>query len=116
MNQEPQPRDPLRCFTFAGRLLFLATLLVGGGLFAWVVLYGKDRVPPGSYPVALILIPVVIGVAIFFVVVELVLRLFGIRVWAETKDADVQPGAAPKGGPAAPSENSGDGEGPPSVS
>ena len=116
MNQEPQPRDPLRCFTFAGRLLFLATLLVGGGLFAWVVLYGKDRVPTGSYPVALILIPVVIGVAIFFVVIEVVLRLFGLRVWAEAKGTDVQPGAPPNGGPATPSASSGGGEGPPSAS
>src|ERR1039458_706452 len=92
MNQEPRPRDPLRFFTFAGRLLFLVTLLLGVGLFAWVVLYGGERVPTGSYPVAFVLIPVVIGAALFFVVVELVLRLFGIPVWAVKNDAGVQQG------------------------
>jgi hypothetical protein len=90
--------------------LFLVTLLVGGGLFAGVILYGKDRVPTGSYPLAFVLIPVLIGVAIFFVVVELVLRLFGIRVWAETKDS------ARNGGPGTPPSDSGAGHGPPSVS
>jgi hypothetical protein len=115
MNQEPRPRDPLRFFTFAGRLLFLVTLLVSGGLFAWVVLYGGDRVPTGSYPVAFVLIPVVIGAAVFFVVAELVLRLFGIRVWAAKSDA-VQPAASPNGGPAEPPGNSEAGGGPPSVS
>ena len=116
MNQEPQPRDPLRFFTFAGRLLFLVTLLVSGGLFAWVVLYGGERVPTGSYPVALILIPVVIGAAIFFVVAELVLRLFGIPVWAAKNDAGVQQGAPPNGGPGTPPSDPGVGKGPPSVS
>jgi len=116
MNEEPQRRDPLRCFTFPGRLLFLATVFVGMGLFAWVVLYGKDHVPTGRYPVALILIPVVIGVAIFFVVVELVLRLFGIRVWSEAKGIDVQPDATPNGGLVAPSAKARGGEGAPPVS
>jgi hypothetical protein len=116
MNQEPRPRDPLRFFTFAGRLLFLVTVLVSGGLFAWVVLYGAERVPTGSYPIALILIPVVIGAAISFVVAELVLRPFGIPVWAVKNDTGVQQGAAPNGGPATPPSDAGVGRGPPSVS
>jgi len=117
MNQEPRPRDPLRFFTLAGRLLFLVTLLVSGGLFAWVVLYGGERVPTGRYPVALILIPVVIGAAIFFVVTELVLRRLGIPVWAVKNDAGVQRGAPPpNGGPGTPPSDPGVGQGPPSVS
>lgn len=114
MNQEPRPRDPLRFFTFAGRLLFLVTLLLGVGLFAWVVLYGGERVPTGSYLVAFVLIPVVIGAALFFVVVELVLRLFGIPVWAVKNDAGVQQGAPSIGGPGTPPSDQGVGQGPPS--
>jgi hypothetical protein len=115
MNQAPGSQDPLRFFTFAGRLLFLVTLVVGGGLFAWVVLYGKDRVPTGSYPVAFILIPVVIGAAIFFLIAQMVLRLFGIRVWAEDNGADAKQGAPPNDGPGASLGDPRRGQGSPSV-
>jgi hypothetical protein len=115
MNQEPRPKDPLRAFTLVGRLLVLVTLLLGGGLFAWIVLYAKDRMPDGGYPIAFILIPVVIGAAIFFVLAELFLRLFGIRVWSATDDPGPQ-GTPPNGGPTTLSGN-GVGSGrPPSVS
>ena len=114
MNHEPsRPQDPLRFFTFAGRLLFLATLLLSGGLFAWIVLYGKDRVPTGTYPLAFILIPVVIGAAIFFILAELLLRLLGIRVWTKADDANIHQSVQPHVGPAKTPANPGSEEGPP---
>jgi hypothetical protein len=45
----------------------------------------------------------------------LVLRLLGIRVWAETKDAGVQRDASPNGGRAASRGKTQDAGGPPSV-
>lgn len=116
MNLETRPRDPLWFFTFAGRLLFLVTFLVSGGLFAWIVLYAKDRMPSGSYPVAFVLIPVLIGATVFFVVAELLLRLCGVRVWAETRESRVQQSAPPNGGPAKAPADSGATGGPPLVS
>ena len=66
MSDQPPPKDPLRAFTFAGRLLLIATLLVAGGVFYWNVMFVNDNLPAGHYPVAFLLIPVVIGAAIFF--------------------------------------------------
>ena len=86
MSEQPQPRDPLGAFTFVGRVLVLATLLVAGGLFYWHIMFFRDHLPAHSYPVAFLLIPVVIGSAIFFGVVALILRIFGIRVWRDPDD------------------------------
>ena len=88
MDEQQPPRDPLRAFTFAGRLLVIATLLVAGGVFYWFVMFVNDNLPSGRYPVAFLLIPVVIGAAAFFVILSLLLRLAGVRVWRETDDHD----------------------------
>jgi hypothetical protein len=86
MSEQLPPQDPLRAFTFVGRLLLIATLLVAGGVFYWFVMFVNDNLPSGHYPVAFLLIPVVIGAAVFFFVVSLILQLMGIRVWRETDD------------------------------
>jgi len=88
MTEEQPPRDPLRAFTFAGRLLLIATLLVASGVVYWFVMFVNDNLPSGHYPVAFLLIPVVIGAAVFFLVVSLILQLLGIRVWRESNDHD----------------------------
>jgi hypothetical protein len=56
MTNQPAPNDPLRAFTFAGRLLFLATVLVAGGLFYWFVMFVSDNLPSGRYPVAFLFV------------------------------------------------------------
>ena len=71
MSEQQPPKDPLRMFTFVGRLLVLATLLIVGGMFYWFVMFVNDKVeshvfPSGHYPVAFLLIPGVIFAAIFF--------------------------------------------------
>jgi hypothetical protein len=88
MNDAPSPRDPLRAFTLAGRLLVIATILVASGVFYWFVMFINDNLPSGRYPVAFLLIPVVIGAAVFFLVVSLILRLVGVRVWKTSNNND----------------------------
>ena len=86
---EPQPpRDPLRMFTFAGRLLALATMLVAGGVFYWFVMFVNDKLPSGRYPIPFLLIPVVIGAAVFFIVIAFLLGLVGIRICKKQNDDD----------------------------
>jgi hypothetical protein len=88
MSEQQPPKDPLRAFSFVGRLLILATLLVAGGIFYWFVMFVNESLPSGRYPVAFLLIPVVIGAAVFFIAVSLILQLFGVRVWREPDDKD----------------------------
>ena len=90
-EQRPPPKSPLRAFTFAGRLLLIATLIVGAGLFYWNVMFVNDNLPARRYPLAFLLIPVVIGAALFFGIVSLILRFFGVRVWREPDDDDRAP-------------------------
>ena len=96
MTEKGPPKDPLRAFTFAGRLLVIATLLASLGFFYWNVMFINDYFPSGHYSVAFLLIPVLIGAAIFFGVMSLLLRLFGIRVWKEPEDHnDDEPNIGP---------------------
>jgi hypothetical protein len=78
-------------FTFAGRLLLLATLLLVGGMFYWVVIFLNDKtqsgiLPSGHYPLAFLLIPGAIAAAVFFVVVSFILELIGVKIWRKTDD------------------------------
>ena len=80
-------------FTFAGRLLLLATLLIVGGMFYWFVMFVNEKVqsgdlPFGHYSVAFLLIPAVIVAAIFFAVVSFILELVGVQIWRKSDDLD----------------------------
>jgi len=93
MTEQQHPRDPLRMFTFAGRLLLLATVLLVGGAFYFFVMFVKDKVesgilPSGHYSVPFLLIPGVIIAAVFFVVVSFILELVGVRIWSKSDDSD----------------------------
>src|SRR4051812_44766847 len=81
--QKGPSKDPLRGLTFVGRLLLLATLIVAGGVFYYFVMYVLKDLGARSYPVAFLLIPVVIGAGVFFLVVSLILQACRIPVWAE---------------------------------
>jgi hypothetical protein len=86
MSQKQTPKDPLRMFTFAGRLLVLVTLLIIGGMFYWFVMFVNDKVesgalPSGHYAIAFLLIPAVIVAGLFFAVVSLILEKLGVRIW-----------------------------------
>jgi hypothetical protein len=86
MDAQEPPKTPLRAFTLAGRLLLIATAVVSGGIFYWYIMFVNDNLPAGRYPLPFLLIPVVIGAAIFFGVVSLILRVFGVRVWRQPDD------------------------------
>ena len=80
-------------FTFAGRLLLLATVLIVGGAFYVFVMFVHDKVesgilPSGRYPVAFLLIPCVMVAAVFFAVLSFVLELVGVRIWSKSDDSD----------------------------
>ena len=63
-DQQP-PKHPMENFTIAGRLLIVATIVVAGGLLYWNIMYINDNFPSGHYSMAFLLIPVLIGSAIF---------------------------------------------------
>jgi hypothetical protein len=91
MSEQYPPKDPLRMFTFAGRLLVLATLLVVGGMFYWFVMFVNGEVengvlPSGRYPIAFLLIPGVIVACLFFGLASLALERFGVRIWRPPDD------------------------------
>lgn len=82
-------------FTFAGRLLLLATVLVVGGSFYFIVMFVNEKVesgslPSGHYSVAFLLIPGVIAAAVFFVAISFILELVGVRIWSKSDDGDHQ--------------------------
>ena len=91
MSEEPPAKDPLRAFTFAGRLLVIGTVIVAGFLFYFSILFVHERFPAGSYPLAFVLIPVPIGSAVFFGGMSLLLRLMGVRVWKKPDDTGPPP-------------------------
>jgi hypothetical protein len=93
MTEHQPPRDPLRMFTFAGRLLVLATVLVVGGMFYFFVMFVNDKVesgilPSGHYSVAFLLIPGVIVAVVLFVIVSFILELVGVRIWRQSDNRD----------------------------
>ena len=97
MSEQQTPKDPLRMFTVAGRLLVLATVLVTGGMFYWFVMFVNDKVesgalPSGSYALAFLLIPGVIVAALFFGVASLILERMGVRIWRKSDDQDSEQG------------------------
>ncbi len=91
MSEQKAPRDPLRMFTFAGRLLVLGTLAIIGGMFYWFVLFVNDKVqsgvlPLGHYSIAFLLIPGAILGLLVFGVASLVLERLGVRIFNKPDD------------------------------
>ena len=80
MAEEPRQKNPMEKFTIAGRLLIVATIIVAGGLFYWNVMFINANFPAGHYPIPFILIPVLIGSAIFYGIFYFILRRCGVRI------------------------------------
>jgi len=74
-----------------GRLLLLITLIAAGAIFYYLVMFLHSDMPDGRYPVAFLLIPVLIGAGIFFMIVSLILKACRVPVWREDSDADQPP-------------------------
>jgi len=76
-----EPRPPLSKFTFVGRMLLLAHLLLGIGGSALFICDSIPSLPTGSYPLIVFVIPV--GLVCFFsyLVLAWILERFGIRIY-----------------------------------
>lgn len=93
MSEQKTPKDPLRMFTFAGRLLAIVTLLVVGGMFYLTVMFVNHKVdrgelPTGHYAIAFLLIPGVIVAGLFFGVTSFILERLGVQIWRKPDDHD----------------------------
>jgi hypothetical protein len=86
MAENPRRKHPMEKFTIPGRLLIIATIIVAGGLFYWNVMFINANFPAGHYPIPFILIPVLIGSAIFYGIFYFILRCFGVRISRDSDD------------------------------
>jgi hypothetical protein len=80
-------------FTFAGRLLVIATMVVIGAIFYFVVMFVNDKVesgilPSGHYSIAFLLIPAVVVAGFFFGLSSFILELMGVQIWSKSDDHD----------------------------
>jgi hypothetical protein len=87
MSEPEKPEDERRPtliekLTLVGRLLLLCTFGLFGTGFYYSLFFFHHNFPTGNYPVAFILIPVVIGCFLFFLIVAWILELCGIRIYA----------------------------------
>ena len=93
MPEQRRPRDPLRMFTFAGRLLVIATMVVFAAIFYYVVIFVNDKVesgilPSGHYSIIFLLIPAVVVAGLFFGLSSFILELLGVQIWSKADDRD----------------------------
>ena len=75
------PRSPLEKFTLPGRILILAHLLLGIGASALYIADLIPRMPAGSYPIFLFVVPVGVVCVISFFVMARILERLGVRIY-----------------------------------
>jgi len=80
-------------FTFAGRLLVIATMVVFAAIFYYVVIFVNDKVesgilPSGHYSIIFLLIPAVVVAGLFFGLSSFILELLGVQIWSKADDRD----------------------------
>ena len=80
MSAEP-PKPPLQRFTFAGRMLLLAHLLLGVGGSALYVCELIPQLPGGRYPLLMFIVPVGIGCFLLFFALAWILERLGVRIY-----------------------------------
>ena len=73
-------------FTGAGKLLFLASVILACCGVAWVLFDIFPNLPPGSYPLFYLFGPTLIFAALFFLGVAAFLRKRGIAVFVSEKE------------------------------
>jgi hypothetical protein len=80
---EERPPNAIEKLTIPGRFLLLVTvLLFAGG--TWLSLnVVLEHFPSGSYPVFVILMPICIWCALFFLIAARILERCGIRIYTE---------------------------------
>lgn len=82
MNTDPRPEIlVVRTFTLAGRVLLLLVIV---GVAAAILLFFLDvfpYFPAGNYPVFILVVPILIGGAILFLVLAILLEKLRIPVY-----------------------------------
>jgi hypothetical protein len=72
---------PIDWFTVPGRLLFILTNVACAGAFVVYFLAIADDLAPGSYPVLLFVLPVLLAGFFFFLIAAWVLERLGIPMY-----------------------------------
>ena len=81
-EDDPSNESPVaRWLTIPGRLLLILTLLAFAGGFTLYVIAVAGDLPPGRYPVAVFILPVLVGAAGFFAAAAFVLERLGVRIY-----------------------------------
>jgi hypothetical protein len=80
---EQRPPNGIEKLTIPGRLLLLVTvLLFAGGTYLTLHLV-FEHFPTGSYPLFVILMPICIWCALFFLITARILERCGVRIYAD---------------------------------
>ncbi len=85
MSDRHPDNNPLRDVTIPGRLLVVGTVfLIGAGItFVLLAFAQSNDLPPGRYPVMILILPVILGGGAFFLVGRWVMRRVGIAFWRQ---------------------------------
>lgn len=78
-----QPVSPLSKFTFAGRMLFMAHLLLGIGGCVLYICNFIPQLPSGRYPIIMFVIPVGLVAFFSFLIIAWILEKVGIRIYRQ---------------------------------
>jgi len=85
MTHRGSDNNPLRNVTMTGRLLVVGTVfLIGVGItFVLLAFAQSNELPPGRYPVVILVLPVVLGGGAVFLVGRWIMRVTEIPFWRE---------------------------------
>lgn len=82
--EEPTPPDsPFEKLTVAGRSLLVLTVILFGGFGLWAGLKIMEDLPPGSYPLLILVVPVAGTGVLTFVGVGRLLERWGVRIFVK---------------------------------
>jgi hypothetical protein len=85
MTDRHPDTNPLRNVTIPGRLLVVGTgFFIGAGItFVLLGFAQSNDLPPGRYPVVILILPVVLGGGPIFLIGRWIMRRVGIPFWRE---------------------------------
>jgi hypothetical protein len=86
MADETPPNNPLRAFSFHGRLLVISCLIFA--VCGFYLTIEEELFEPGSYLLIVLALPGIGGGLALFIVGCLVFHCFGLRVWNPPRSGD----------------------------
>ena len=76
-----EPRPPLSKFTFIGRMLLLAHVLLGVGGSALYICDFIPRMSAGRYPIIMFIVPIGLACFFSFLLLAWILERIGVRIY-----------------------------------